>query len=204
MTSHLPRVSCSSQMVWSRFALNACNNILLSWIFQHSSLCQKLPYWTFLMVSFTSISAPKLPLMDEEQATPLGHLPAPRFSQLHLRTGLILSSHETSCIEPFWTLNSETLKNFRARAESWTIRSCSCQWRNSWVISLGVWVYHTEYTGAECTNGQGRGEPNLSLGMVGIGLGLLEKSVDLLILVWRLEVLRVKWLGLTLHPLWSS
>lgn len=39
-------------------------------------------------------------------------------------------------------------------------------------------MYHTEYTGAKCTNGQGRGEPNPSLGMVGIGLGLLEKSVD--------------------------
>ena len=125
------------------FALNVLkpNYVLLSWIFQQSSLCQMLPYWTFLMVSFTSISAPKLPLMDEEQATPLGHLPAPRFSQLHLRTVLILSSHETSCIEPFWTLSSQTLKNFRARAESWTIRSCSCQWRNSW-------VYPWEY---ECT-----------------------------------------------------
>lgn len=44
-------------------------------------------------------------------------------------------------------------------------------------------MYHTEYTGAECTSGQGRGEPNLSLGMVGIRLGLLERSVDLLIRV---------------------
>lgn len=94
--------------------------------------------------------------MDEEQATPLGHLPAPRFSQLYLRSGFVLSSHETSCTEPSWALSSQTLKNPRARAEGWTVMRFACHRRNS---------------RAGWTSGQGcgRGEPGLRLGKAGVG-----------------------------------
>lgn len=124
------------------FALNALkpNNILLSWILWHSSLPNasllNLPYGKLYIYFCPQTSS-------NGWRTGHSHGPSPCSQILPTPSEdiLILSSHVTSCIEPFWTLSSQTLKNFRARAESWTIRSCSCQWRNSW-------VYPWEY---ECT-----------------------------------------------------
>lgn len=61
---------------------------------------------------------------------PLGHLTAPRFSQLQLMTGFILSSQETSYTEPSWALSSQMLKKLRAQAESWAIRKYACHSSN--------------------------------------------------------------------------
>lgn len=131
----LPHSTPLSQWYSLVFALNACYNILLSWIFPCSSLYQmpsslNLPFdklYTYLCPQTASSVDEKWRILAP---IPLGHLPAPRFSQLQLRTGFILSSKETSYTEPSWALSSRLLKKPRAQAESWAIRKYACHWSN--------------------------------------------------------------------------
>lgn len=130
-----PRSTPLNQWYSLVFALNACYDTLLSWIFPCSSLCQmpcslNLPHdklYTYLCPQTASSVDEKWHIFDP---APLGHLTAPRFSQLQLMTGFILSSQETSYTEPSWALSSQMLKKLRAQAESWAIRKYACHSSN--------------------------------------------------------------------------
>lgn len=133
----------SSQMVWSSVC-SECSETKQYLAFMNLATFLSLPNASLLNLPYGKLYIYFCPQTSSNGwRTGHSHGPSPCSQILPTPSEdiLILSSHVTSCVEPFWTLSSQTLKNFRARAESWTIRSCSCQWRNSW-------VYPWEY---ECT-----------------------------------------------------